>query len=183
VSLHIYDKETLTFNPQSFVRTSWLPISTSRNTKWFFFNLQEAISGGFRDLSCKRLQGIKIEIEVPRRDDPRQIVLLCTKVKDLVELISKIEELPDIDIIPRETYGSWSINGTPHKSITTDLYGPDEDSYDPDFEAILMLFYHISQCSKGTHSCSRGFCRREFDFGQHRTANGTEITTWKHPRW
>lgn len=72
------------------------------------------------------------------------MIVLYTKVKDLVDLLAQAEELPSVDIYLRETHASWSSDGKPHKSIIVeDDENGDDDDYDPDFEVILMLFCRL----------------------------------------
>ncbi|KAH8754011.1 hypothetical protein F5882DRAFT_444952 [Hyaloscypha sp. PMI_1271] len=138
VSANIYDKVILTFHlsPRIFP-DKWLYLTTSVDARWNI-HPNKAQFDHFRVLPYERLKAIEIEIEAPSQEDPGQVVLLWTKIQDLMELLSQAEELPSIDVYLREANASWVTNGTPHKTVPIDPDHLNEDEYVPDIEVVLM---------------------------------------------
>jgi hypothetical protein len=140
VSANIYNKVVLTFHLSPRVCPdigSWLYLTTSVGARWNI-HPNKAQFDHFRVLPYKRLKAIKIEIEAPSQEDPGQVVLLWTKIQDLMELLSQAEEFPSIDIYLRETNASWATNGTAHKTVPIDPEHLHEDEYVPDIEVVLI---------------------------------------------
>lgn len=152
VSEHLYRKRSLTFYLWP-MRFPWAFVSVFRGfDRWL--SLKDLVDGCFRFLPYKRLRGITIEIEAPDREDPGQLILLWTKVRDLVDLLSQTGELLKIDIYLRESDASWFIGGKPQKSITIDPNHPDEAWHDSDL--VLMPFCRLHNIRKACIHCPEG---------------------------
>jgi hypothetical protein len=121
---------------------SWIYVTTSVGARWDI-DPDKAQFGHFRALPYERLKAVKFEIQASDGKDPGQVILLWTWIRDLVDLLSKVEEFPNIEICLRETNAKWSTNGTPHRSVPIDSNDADEDSYAPDFEVILLPFCQL----------------------------------------
>jgi hypothetical protein len=159
VSANIYNKVVLTFHlsPRVCPETeSWLYLTTSVDARWNI-HPNKAQFDHFRVLPYKRLKAIKIEIEAPSQEDPGQVVLLWTKIQDLMELLSQAEEFPSIDIYLRETNASWATNGTAHKTVPIDPEHLDEDEYVPDIEVVLMPLCKLRNVRTASIHVPKGF--------------------------
>jgi hypothetical protein len=145
VSSFLYERVTLTFHLSPLVHRnsgSWIYVTTSAGARWNI-DPDKAQCDHFRVLPYKRLKAVKFEIQAPDRKDPGQVILLWTRIYDLLNLLSKVEEFPNIELCLRETHAKWSTNGTPNRSVPFDSNHPDEDSYPPDFEVILLPFCQL----------------------------------------
>ncbi|PMD59272.1 uncharacterized protein K444DRAFT_428729 [Hyaloscypha bicolor E] len=159
VSANIYNKVVLTFHLSPRVCSdtgSWLYLTTSVGARWNI-HPNKAEFDHFRVLPYKGLKAIKIEIEAPSQEDPGQVVLLWTKIQDLMELLSQAEEFPSIDIYLRETNASWATNGTAHKTVPIDPEHLDEDEYVPDIEVVLMPLCKLRNVRTASIHVPKGF--------------------------
>jgi hypothetical protein len=67
-----------------------------------------------------------------------------TKVRDLVELLAQVDELPNIDIYLLETGPSWSTFLRRREAAPLDIEDPEGFVHDFDFKVVLMPFLNYS---------------------------------------
>jgi hypothetical protein len=163
---YLYKKETLCFR----IYGHWeqpIIVSNSRGARWLLGSIMGDIWQFFCSLPYKRLKGIKIEISAPDLPDPGQLICLCNKVYNLVDVLSQSERLPEIEIHLVENHSlsggrsKWVWNGEPRKSILQNLTEEGEVAYEADYDAILMQFCRLRDVPKVTIFVPEDFDREE----------------------
>ena len=94
VSVHLYKNEVLIFHIDHHYPN--LRISTARNPRSWELRLEDTEKSSLQYLPYRRLQGIRFIIESPDLCTGR-VVLLKLMIRDIVDLLSKHDELPNID--------------------------------------------------------------------------------------
>jgi hypothetical protein len=145
VSPLVYQNQVLQFHiSPNYQYQSWLSIMTRQGAELHLRDLQDATSRGFLDLLYKKLEAIKIEIKAPAWEDPGQIVCLWKKVTDLVDFLSQVGGLPDVEVHLQDSErAKWSTEGKPQQCIPQYNLFPGYDHYEVDFEAILLPFCRL----------------------------------------
>ncbi|PMD17372.1 hypothetical protein NA56DRAFT_752399 [Hyaloscypha hepaticicola] len=156
VSEHRYRNEILTFHlyPEPTCNLTWAMTSGGlcRALKG-----KDLADGCFRFVPYKRFQCIEIEIQAPDRWEARNFTMVRTKLRDLVQLLAQVDELPNIDIYLLETGPSWSTFLSRQESGPLDIEDPDEFSWhDFDFKVVLTAFFQLLNVRKVRIHCLPG---------------------------
>jgi hypothetical protein len=117
---------------------------------------KDMADGCFRFVPYKRFQCIEIEIEAPDRWEPRSFTMAWTKVRDVVELLAQVDELPNIDIYLLETGPSWSTFLRRREAAPLDIEEPDRFWHHFDFKEVLMPFFELRNVRKICIHCLPG---------------------------
>jgi hypothetical protein len=141
----IYEKEVLRFHiSPTYQYRSWLSIVTRRGAESHLRDLQDATSRGFSSLPYTKLKGIRVEVEAPDSTDPGQMICLWKKTVCLVDLLSQVDGLPDLEIHLTDSKPSkgseeskWSTDGIAQQSIPYNRNDDFYDEYNMDFKVIL----------------------------------------------
>lgn len=104
---HLYEKEVLAFHLSPHapgwygLQDDWISALSAANARWDL-TFEDLTQGNFRFLPYQSHRGIDIDIEPPHKSTLGGLILLWTKVRDLVDILSQVNELPNIEIRLRE---------------------------------------------------------------------------------
>jgi hypothetical protein len=148
VSEHRYRNEILTFHLYPELTCNLTYAMTSGGLCRVLKD-KDLAHGCFRFVPYKRFQCIEIEIPAPDRWEPRTFTMVRTKVRDLVQLLSQVDELPNIDIYLSETGPGWSTFLRRWESAPLDIEDPDDFFWhDFDFKVVLAGFFQLLNVRK-----------------------------------
>ena len=156
VSEHRYRNEILTFHlyPEP---TCSLTYAMTSGGLCRALKDKDLADGCFRFVPYRRFQSIEIEIPAPDRWEPRTFTMIRTKVRDLVQLLAQVDELPNIDIYLSETGPTWSTFLRQRESAFLDIEDPEEFFWhDFDFKMVLTAFFQLLNARKVCIHCLPG---------------------------
>lgn len=97
------------------------------------------------------------------------------EVRDIVDLLSPVDGMPNIETRRDETTTrKWAKEGMLQKSIPIYRDSSDKDWYDHDYKVVLMPFCRLRNVRKATIRSPEGFHSRNFCVRKYRVCHGTK---------
>jgi hypothetical protein len=135
----IYNGEILVFlvSPQYQYR-SWISVTNRHGATWTLESFDKAMSHGYEHFPYAKIEKIRVAIEAPDPNDPGQLICLCKKISEVVDLLSQVGELRRLEIwLDDSQAGRWVEDERLQRSF------PRDNTIPSDVCAIITLFSRL----------------------------------------